>query len=245
VDVQGVATDGIGAAGDKFRYHIADALVGASWNATGSPAEGTFASITGPQTLTFNGNKSLTTCGYLIIQHRDAAAATVEITSIKVTYGYVSVDVAGTPQNVVVEAGGSSAANAADVSLIAGGYETSFVGGYGNSYAIFEVNFGTDTLANFQKIEFDFVGVSGDVGWKDIRVFAYNEGAKKTNYLDSSVATDRIVNYNYSTDGLTSMSVSATISGASGITSNKVWFIITIHADATPVFDVTNIKFVK
>jgi len=250
LDIQGTVTG----TGDSFRYHIGNALAGSGWSTTnGVGGTGSaFATITGPKTPGFGGDKSLANSGYFILQHRVAAAATVEITSIKITYGYVSVDVGGTPQNVVVKGGRSDeyADNrTANVSLVTDGYQVQFNGGYGNSYGIFAVDFGTDKLSDFSNIEFGFKGISGDVGWKRLRVYAYNYNSEKTDYLDSGGNTNKIVEYNYesganASDGLSTISVSEAISGASGITSSKVWFIITIHADVA-TFQVTNIKFVK
>jgi len=257
VDVQGTVTTGLGTAGDSFRYHIGDAMAGSAWNATGSFTAGTFAStIVGPKTVTFGSNKSLDTCGFLILQHMNAAAATVEITSIKITYGAVKVSVAGTDQNVVVKTGGNPD-KLGEVRLITDGYEVEFFAGdgYGNTFSIFEVDLGaTDTLSSFQKIEFDFIGIQGDVGWKTIRVFAFN--AEKTGYFGTGGDTDQIATQAYSADGKTLIPVSAAISGTSGINLHKIWLIITIHAagsanpppngDGLPtVFQITNIKLVK
>jgi hypothetical protein len=242
IEIDGEVTEGTG---DSFRHHIGNALTGANWNATSGSGDNDLSSIlTSTQTFTANAS-SEGALNYFILQHRTATAVTIEIKSIKIIYGGVAVDVDGTVQTVLVKSGGS---NPGEVSLVTDGYQVSFAGGYGNSYGIFEVDFGTDKLSDFAKIEFDYVGISGDVGWKKVRVFAFN--TEKTGYFGTGGSTDQVAVYDYEsdgvgTDGKTLVSISESIGGVvSTITSSKVWFIITLHSDPA-VFNVTKIKFVK
>jgi len=195
VDIQGTVTDGADGAGNKFRYHIGDATVGANWNGTGSPAEGTLASIIGPQTLTFTGNKSLATCGYLILQHRDAAAATVEITSIKVTYG--STD-ALSPIAVTFNATNTVTGNNGTLSFAGGGY--TYVYGtvpdsnYGNAIVRFKVDLGSSHLTDYT-VKFTWTGVEGDIAsYKKIYLLATNTEADITPYQSDDNIKALIVN---------------------------------------------------
>ena len=272
IEIDGEVTVGKDTAGDKFRYHLGEATFGGAWNATGGKGDDKFASILTAELKVENGNHGglgddttkLAQPRFLILQHRDDAAATVVIKSIKVTYNSsptFKVSVGGTDQDVTVKASGpqiGGIAGAVDTTTGATleGYRTVFKGGYGNSYSTFKVNFGSDTLASFTKMEFDFVGVLGDTGWKDIRVWAFD--AEKSDYLDSNKGTaGQIINVEYKNNGLTPINVSEAPDGTLP-TGNEVWFIITIHAGATgkpsdsdvdltgaTTFQVSGIKFVK
>ena len=162
VDIQGTATG----TGDAFRYHIGNALVGADWNATGSPTQGTFDSITGPQTLTFGGNKDKEgRCNYLILQHRSGDPADVVITSIKITYGSTDalspILVGFGPSSTVVTPG-----NNGSVTYAGGGftfeYGTAPDSNYGNAITRFKVDLGSAHLTDYN-VKFTWTGVSGDI----------------------------------------------------------------------------------
>ena len=68
----------------EFRYHIGNALSGASWNATDPAISGAFTTIVGEKDVSFGTNKSDETTTYFILQQRAAAETVVEITSIKI-----------------------------------------------------------------------------------------------------------------------------------------------------------------
>jgi hypothetical protein len=256
IEIDGEVTAGTG---DQFRYHLGDATAGGSWNSTGAAGGNAALSTILTATLTLGQNADKDP-GYFILQHRVGDEVTIEIRSIKITFGpeTISVDVDGTPQDVEVNGTGSNVppilgTPVGDTGLL-NGYTCELLGGYGNSYAIFKVDFGTDTLSDFATIEFDYKGIIGDVGYKKLRVYAFE--AEKTGYFGTDGA-GWIAIFDYETDGIgndgkTLMSVSEDIipTAAAAITTNEVWFIITIHAGGSDAsgnttFQISDIKFVK
>jgi hypothetical protein len=69
--------------GRQFRTSLCNPNSTANWNGTNTANNGVFASLS--QNLLFHANKSRITCGYLVIQQREAGDTTVTINSIKIT----------------------------------------------------------------------------------------------------------------------------------------------------------------
>jgi len=111
VNLTGTATTA-GSSGDSFRYYICDATQGGNWNATGTPDQGTLASINGEKPLTINTEKTNGTPAvyssrpkHFMIRHSASDAVDINITSITITV-YVD-DINGSaPANTYLEATG-------------------------------------------------------------------------------------------------------------------------------------------
>ena len=52
-----------------------------------------------------------------------------------------------------------------------GSYTVTYSGGYGNCYAYFEVDFGSETYADYGGIKFKYKGVADDYNFKDVRLY--------------------------------------------------------------------------
>jgi len=171
IEIVGSVTGGTA---DSFRYHLGDATSGGNWNATSGSGDGTLATRL-TSTQTFSGNATSTgKPTHFILQHRADGAVTVEITSIKITYGGVNIDVAGTVQKVTVSTlpGKGTVELAGDDGYTYTYAQTGSDINYGNGYAFFKLDLGTDKLEDFADIKVTFEGISGDTGWKDFRLFA-------------------------------------------------------------------------
>ena len=76
----------------------------------------------------------------------------------------LKITVDGTVQEVVVNVeGGTKEYNEGHT-----GYTFTQSAGYANSYAYFQVDFGTGKLSDYEKVSFKIVGVKGDIGYKNV-----------------------------------------------------------------------------
>ena len=60
----------------------------------------------------------------------------------------------------------------ATITGLANGYKYQYTAANANSFATFSINLGAKKLSDFEFVEFDFKGVSGDVQWKDFILLA-------------------------------------------------------------------------
>ena len=133
----------------------------------------------------------------------------------------------------------------AEVTVITDGYEVDILNGYGNGYAQFKVDFGADTLSDFEKVTFTFQGISGDAGWKSI--FFAASATELSGYQSGLNGALSLGNQAYDNDGLSPIAVEITFAGTQADTlagESELWFIV--HLQSDPVeFKVTDIEFVK
>jgi len=133
-------------------------------------------------------------------------------------------------------------------------YEAEPSGGYGNEYPKFKVDFGTGkTLSDYKEIKFTFQGVSGDIKYKNL--YLYASETEPLGYLN--LENNNIGKYEYKNNGDEPMDITLEIDPddeiVSDITEQEVWFIINIHSrgdasatDPTPTsFIISDIEFVE
>jgi hypothetical protein len=117
---------------------------------------------------------------------------------------------------------------------------------YGNSYAFFKVDFGTDTLADYSEVKFTFKGEGGDVTYKSIYLKPFTD--KPTASLAELAGNIGFVATGY--DGVAPKDFTFKISDSDFDTESELYFAVPVWANnalsgVTTSYTFTNIEFVK
>ena len=155
----------------------------------------------------------------------------------------MGITVAGAAKQVEV-----IAASGTEVNLLTGngGYELTYgTAQYGAVYAYFEVDFGAGkSLQDYSKLTLDWKGIAGDIGYKQMYVFA-----SSTAFTGSVSNTGAAASHNFNSGNTTEQEGTFYLS-APAVTGQKAFIAITIWAGAssgTPAvatkYEVKNIAF--
>jgi len=261
VNINAAVVGTAGGSNDKFRYHIGNALSGSNWNATTTTVEGILSTITGAKELDFGGNKSNETCKYLILQHRVDDNITIEITSIRITYGAT----AAAPSQITVtfSDGNPKPGNNGTVVIASGGNGFTFTYGtvadsdYGNGIVRFKVDLGAAQLKDYEKVTFTWTGVSGDAASsKKLYLLATDTESAITPWKDDDAVIALVVSSNNTgntgeafwggdgpqVNGTTAQDVTLNIIKEKTYTG-EVWFAVWLGSSGGS-YTISNLKFV-
>jgi hypothetical protein len=104
--------------------------------------------------------------------------------------------------------------------------------GYGNAYATFSVSLGAGkTLTDFSEVKATFTGIAGDVGWKNILLFAKDTAF--TAAVTDDASAGKIGSFSSQQANTSPVALTYDISAVTGISGTTVHFIIMPWAGAT------------
>jgi len=124
--------------------------------------------------------------------------------------------------------------------------------GYESGYVTFGVDFTDDTLASYEKINFTFRGLAGDIGWKPIRIFVNNEDLFEGKLV--TVGNEEFfigeVQTQYNGETAKDFTVNIPVDFAKTITGDTLYFAIFCSAGnasggAATSYIISDIEFVK
>jgi len=170
-------------------------------------------------------------------------AFTVLADATKATLTGVAVSGVAGVTTVTVEANGGN------VAATTGGVIYGSTGqSYGRQHMGFMINFGAGkSLADFEKIEFTYTGLAGDVGSKQINVRAFEaKPVDSDGWISDPTGTNCIIPRAGVSTGSTNISGVITADNAAGDANEaqSVYIIINIHANSA-AWSITNIHFVE
>ena len=131
-------------------------------------------SLTAKAGYTFNGvaANAIDVVGATTVTHEAGTTTTLTITAV-----FPTAAVAAPDKPITFTAGtltDASGVGGTITAVTANSFTFSATNNYGNAYAYIKVDFDTYTLGDYEKLDFTFTGVSGDVNSKQIRVWVYD-----------------------------------------------------------------------
>ena len=116
---------------------------------------------------------------------------------------------------------------------------------YGNSYAFFKVDLGSDKLGDYKEVKFTFKGETGDLGYKAIHLIPLTD--KPTAAAESSNA---IVSIDTGYDGKTAKNFTFALKDSDFDDESELYYVIILWANntgdgAATSYTISNIEFVK
>jgi uncharacterized repeat protein (TIGR02543 family) len=116
-------------------------------------------------------------------------------------------------------------------------------GGWGNvgNYAYIEVDFGTYKLGDYKKVDLTFEQLSGDMGYKAARVWAFD--TEPTSSISDSGDNRLGTTENNSSDGIGPKTATLTFTTATSINLKTVYIAFGLWTDTGAKFKISDIRF--